>query len=64
MKIISFRWIHYLNIMVFYVLCGQTWVIQESLIILPKIEGANNEKIYKPFDCIFTGMGGGCLELL
>jgi len=28
-----------------------------------KIEGANNENIYKPFDCIFTGMGGGCLEL-
>jgi hypothetical protein len=29
-----------------------------------KIEGANNEKIYKPFDCIFTGVGGSCLELL
>jgi len=29
-----------------------------------KIEGANNEKFYKPFDCIFTGVGWSCLELL
>jgi hypothetical protein len=29
-----------------------------------KIEGANNEKFYKPFDCVFTWVGGSCLELL
>jgi hypothetical protein len=28
-----------------------------------KFEGVNNEKNYKPFDCIFIGVGGGCLEL-
>jgi hypothetical protein len=28
-----------------------------------KLEGVNNEKNYKPFDFIFIGVGGGCLEL-
>jgi hypothetical protein len=37
MKIIIFnRWIHLLNIMAFFILCGQTWSIQESPITLAK----------------------------
>jgi hypothetical protein len=43
MKILIFnRWINYLNILAFFVLCVQKWEIQHFSITLPKIKGSKS----------------------
>jgi hypothetical protein len=43
MKILIFnRWINYLNIVAFFVLCVQKWAIQHFSITLPKIKGSKS----------------------